>query len=79
MFSKWKIRGLEGFVFDKEGSLYKLPFKRELRSYKLRLLKKQDKNRYKINGEWWSVRQIKPKIYLDPQPTELFKTKDLPF
>ena len=79
MFSKWKVKGLEGFVFDENGKLYRLPYKRDKRSYEIREVKKQYPNRYKINGEWWSQRQLKPLLYLDENPVELFKEKNLPF
>jgi hypothetical protein len=71
MFSKWRIKGLDGYVFCEEGKLYKLPFTQGGRGYELREIKKQDKNRYKINGVWWSQRQIKPNLYLDPEPVKL--------
>ena len=79
MFSKWVIKGIGGFVFGEDKKLYKLPFKNKGRSYSLREIKKQNKNRYKINEEWWSEKQLKPLLYLDPEPVELFSESDMPF
>lgn len=79
MFSKWKIKGLEGYVFDKNGVLYRLPYEKDKKAYNLREIKMQYPNRYRINGDWWSRKQIKPLLYLDESPTELTLEKELPF
>jgi hypothetical protein len=79
MFSKWKIQGIEGYVFGEDKKLYKLPFESNGKYYDLREVKKQHPNRYWINGEWYSERQLKPKLILDDNPIELFKIKEFPF
>lgn len=76
--SKWIIKGIEGFVFGEDKNLYRLPYVKGKRSYELRQIKKQYGNRYKLNGEWWSERQLYSKIELDPNPIELIKS-DMPF
>jgi len=78
MFSKWIIKGLEGFVFGEDKKLYRLPYSKGERSYSLREIKKQYGNRYKIHGVWWSERQLAAKIEPDLKPIELIK-KDMPF
>lgn len=78
MKSKWKIKGYQGFCFGEDRKLYRLPYENKKRYYGIRELKKQYPARYKINGKWVSERQLKDKIYLDPEPVELFKTKNLP-
>lgn len=79
MFSKWKISGIEGFVIGEDNNLYKLPFESNGKFYDLKQVKKQHPNRYWINGQWYSQRQLRPKLYIDPNPIELFKTKEMPF
>lgn len=79
MFSKWKIKGIENYVFGEDKKLYKLPYVENKRAYGLREIKKQYPNRYKINGNWLSERQIKSRLYLAPNPIELITEKDLPF
>jgi hypothetical protein len=79
MFSKWKIDGIEGCVFGEDKNLYRLPFESNGKHYDLRKVKKQHPNRYWINSQWYSERQLKPKLYLDPSPIELFKINEFPF
>ena len=79
MFSKWKIKGIEGYVFGEDKKLYKLPFTKGLRAYGLREIKKQYPSRYKIHEEWLSELQMKNRLYLDPEPIELIKSNQLPF
>ena len=35
-------------------------------------MKIQDPKRYRLNDEWWSVRQLKKKVILDPDPVIIF-------
>ena len=79
MFSKWRIKGLEDYVFGEDKNLYRLSFKSGRNHYGVRKIKKQYPNRYKINKSWWSEKQLRNKIYDDPEPIELFKDKDMPF
>lgn len=79
MFSKWRIKGFDNYVFGDDNKLYRLPYTKDKRSYSIREIKKQYPSRYRINNEWYSERQFKPLIYLDPEPIELFKIKDFPF
>ena len=78
--SKWLIHGIEGFCFGSDKNLYRLPFKSGRNNFGLRCLKKQPGNRWKINGFWYSERQLKSKIYLNPNPEVLIACKsDCPF
>ena len=79
MLSKWKIEGIDGYRFGEDKKLYKLGFLSNGKHYETREIKKQYPNRYRINNEWWSERQLKTKIVLDPDPIELFPSIDLPF
>lgn len=78
--SKWLIYGVEGFCFGSDKELYRLPFKSGRNHFGLRQLKKQPGNRWKINGIWYSERQLKSKIYLNPNPEILIEcNSDCPF
>lgn len=79
IFSKWLIHGIEGFCFGSDKNLYRLPFKSGRNHFGLRCLKKQHKNRWKINGVWWSERQLADKIYLNPNPEVIVKINNVPF
>ena len=79
MFSKWRIKGIDGYLFGEDKNLYRIPFKSGRNSFGIRLIKKQYPSRYRINNEWWSERQLKDKIYLDPEPVRLFESNDIPF
>jgi hypothetical protein len=79
MFSKWRIEGIDDHVFGEDGKLYKLPYHKDGRYYGIREIKMQHPNRYRINNEWWSKRQLKHKIYLDEKPVKLYETEILPF
>ena len=71
IFSKWIIEGLPEFVFGSDGELYRLPFCSFPNFYGVRKLKIQSGKRWKLNGVWWSQRQLKNKIKLNPNPTKL--------
>lgn len=77
--SKWLIKGIDGFCFGSDKELYRLPFKSGRNYFGVRKLKKQTKNRWKINKKWWSERQLKSKIYLNPNPEFLVVCNDMPF
>jgi hypothetical protein len=79
MLSKWKIKNIHNYVFGEDKKLYKLSFESNNKHYEVREIKKQYPNRYRINGQWWSERQLKPKLILDTNPIELFKDGELPF
>jgi len=79
MFTKWIIEGIDDHVIAEDGVLYKKPFMRNKKMYDWREIKKQTPNRYRINGRWWSERQLRPKLKLDPNPELIFKSKNLPF
>lgn len=79
MFSKWRIQGIEEYVFGEDCKLYRLPFKAGRNHFGVREIKKQYPNRYRINGSWWSERQLRDKIYVDENPVELFKSNETPF
>ena len=79
MFSKWKIKDLDDYVFGEDKKLYRLPYTLNGRSYGLREIKKQYPSRYKIGDTWLSERQMKHRLYLDDNPIELIKVKETPF
>ncbi len=81
IYSKWIIQGIEGYVFGSDKKLYRLPFHKNKKHYALREIKMQYPNRYRINGEWWSVNQLRSKIKLNPDPINLFtlKNSECPF
>lgn len=79
IFSKWLINGFSYYCFGSDKELYRLPFKSGRNYFGLRKLKKQPKNRWKINGKWWSEKQLKSKIYLNPNPEILVSLNDMPF
>lgn len=80
IFSKWLINGFPDYCFGSDKELYRLPFKSGRNYFGLRRLKKQPKNRWKINGKWWSEKQLKSKIYLNPNSELIVSNeKDLPF
>ena len=82
IFSKWIIEGLDGFVFGSDKELYRLPFQSYPNNYGLRKLEKQAGNRWKVNSNWISARQLKKskriKINLNPEVL-IFIDPDLPF
>jgi hypothetical protein len=65
--SKWLIKNLAGYCFGSDMNLYRLPFVSLNRSYALRKIKLQNKNRYRVNRRWLSMQQIKERIYLNPE------------
>lgn len=79
MKSKWKIKGINNYLFGEDKKLYRLPYTKENKSYSLREIKLQDKKRYRINNQWWSQRQLEPKLYLDENPQVLFYTESMTF
>ena len=80
MVSKWRIKGVDNYVFGEDKKLYRLPYSKQLKSYGLREIKKQYPNRYRINNSWLSERQILNRLYLDPKPIELIEEiNNLPF
>lgn len=79
IFSKWLISGIDGYCFGSDKELYRLPFQSGKNYFGLRKLKKQYPNRWKINNKWWSERQLKLKIYLNPNPETLIQDKEMPF
>jgi hypothetical protein len=79
IFSKWLIQGIEEYCFGSDKELYKLPFKAGRNHFGLRKIKKQHPNRWKINNQWWSERQLKSKLYLNQNPEILVPDCDMPF
>lgn len=82
VFSKWIIEGCSGYVIGSDKELYRLPFVTFPNHYELRRIKKQPGNRWKINGEWLSQRQIKKakRVKLNPKPEVLIEPEpDCPF
>jgi len=80
VFSKWIIEGIPGYVFGSDKGLYRLPFAVWPNHYGLRKLKKQPGNRWRINNDWWSERQLKRKLKKNPNPEIIIiSPKDCPF
>ena len=80
ILSKWIIEGLPGFVFGSDKELYRLPFQSWPNHYGLRKIAKQSGNRWKLDGIWWSQRQLKNKLALNLSPEVLIDVKpELPF
>jgi len=82
IFSKWIIICCPDYVIGSDKELYRLPFATWPNNYDLRRIKKQPGNRWKINGEWLSQRQLKKakRVKINPNPEVLIKSKsDLPF
>jgi hypothetical protein len=79
--SKWLITGIDGFCFGSDGNLYKFPFRSGKNYYGLNRISEDRKNRrYRINGIWWSKKQLQGKLYLNPKPEVIIKPeKDCPF
>ena len=73
MKSKWRIKTIDTHVFGEDNNMYRLPYTRNKRNYQLRLIKIQKSNRWVINGETWSKKQIKHLLYKDNNPIELIK------
>lgn len=82
VFSKWIIKGCPNYVIGSDKELYRLPFTTWPNHYELRKIKKQPGNRWKVNGEWLSQRQLKktkrvklnpnPKVLINPEPEHPF-------
>lgn len=76
VFSKHLIQGIEGFCIGSDKNLYKFPFQSGKNYYGLkRISEDQKNNRFRINGKWWSKKQLKNKLYLNPKP-EIILEKD---
>lgn len=79
IISKWLIRGFSEYCFGDDGELYRFPFKSGRNYYGLNKIKKQVHNRWLIHGKFWSEKQLKSKIYLNPNPEILIACNDMPF
>lgn len=80
VFSKWIIEGMKDYVFGSDGELYRLPFTTWPNHYGLRRIKIQKGNRWRIGDQWWSQRQLRHKVKINPNPQILIQAKpDLPF
>jgi hypothetical protein len=77
VFSKWIIDGLPGFVLGSDPELYRLPFATWPNHYGLRRIKKQSGNRWKLDGVWYSQRQLKKtkRIKVNPIPGVLIEAE----
>ena len=77
MFSKWRIRGIDNYIFGEDKKLYKMSYVDKAGNIQAtKEVKKQYPNRYKVNGRWLSERQMKNRLEIDQNPIELFR--DLP-
>ena len=75
MNSKWKftLESLNDYVIGSDKKIYKKPFTRNKRSYGWHEVKIQSPKRYRLNGEWWSTKQLKQHIILDSNPIVIFE------
>lgn len=74
MKSKWKftIESLKDYVVGEDKKIYRKPYSENKRYYTWREVKIQNPKRYRMNDEWWSVRQLRKKLVLDPNPIVIF-------
>ncbi len=79
MFTKWRIKNLEQYVVAENGEIFRRPTTINQRSYAWRLIKQQHPERWRLNKEWWSKKQLRPLLYLDPEPEKIFLTKETPW
>lgn len=78
--SKWIIEGVPDFVVGSDREIYRLPFQSGRNHFGLRHIKKQKGNRWKLDSIWWSERQLRPKLKLNPEPEILIEFEsDCPF
>lgn len=76
--SKYLIEGIEGFFFGSDGHLYKFPFVSGKRFIGLKKISMDKENqRYRMNGKWWSKKQLQGKLYLNPKPEIINEIIDL--
>jgi len=74
MKSKWRfnIDKLSSYIIGEDKRIYRLPYITNNRSYSIREIKKQSGNRYWLNGEYWSINQLKAHIIEDSNPIEIY-------
>jgi hypothetical protein len=77
--SKWLIHGFPDYCFGSDKELYRLPFKSGKNCYSLRKVKKQIHNRWLLKGKFWSERQLKQKLFFNPNPQTIVKGEEMPF
>lgn len=78
--SKWIIEGFPYYVIGSDKEIYRLPFVSNKNYYELRKIKRQPHNRWLLNGKFWSIKQLKPKIKLNSNPQILItKQSKAPF
>ena len=75
MNSKWVFKNdkLKDYVIGSDKRIYKKPFSSHKRFFGYREVKVQYPERYRLNGEWWSKKQLKQHISLDPNPVEIIR------
>ena len=83
MISKWVInkKGLENYVIGEDKNIYKKPsVSIDNRNYQFKLVKEQYPNRFRLNGVYWSKKQLKHLTIRDPSPIEIYPDDlDCPF
>ena len=55
---KYLIKGIKGYFFDENNTLWRLPCKIGKRQYGLKEIKRQSDGRWKIRGVWKSEAQM---------------------
>ena len=65
MVAKWRIKGIENYYFGEDKKLYRLAYTDKAgHARAIKEVKKQHPNRYRLNGVWWSERQLRNKLEL---------------
>jgi hypothetical protein len=80
MKSKWTLAGLDDYRVGEDNKIYRLPFFNGKKYYEVREVKMQKPKRYRLNGTWWSAKQLRSKLKLDKSPIILLQEiSDCPF
>jgi len=79
MRTKYKINieGLELFRFAEDKNLYKLPFSSNGKYYASRLIKKQDNNRWFMDGKPYSENQLRSKLIRETSNESIVLFEDI--
>lgn len=81
MKSKWvfTIEKLNSYCIGEDENIYRKPLLKGKRAFSARQISKQKPNRYRLNNEWWSEKQLRKLVKLDLSPFEIKKESDTYF
>jgi len=70
MKSKWKfnLESLKDYVIGENNKIYRKPYNENKRYYTWHEVKIQPPKRYRLNGNWWSIKQLKKHVVLELNP-----------